>query len=263
MHDEKYRRCLISVASIFVQFAAIAGAAAAELPIPTKAPPVAVPTWTGFYLGADVGGGFSQKSFINNFSAPLGAVDASPRPSGWVGGFQGGYNYQIDRLVLGIEGDFDWSGATSSVSCFPLLAPQTCTADPRWLGILAGRLGTVVGPALLYAKGGAAWIHDSYSDIALPGAPGPAIPGDLFVAHETRAGWDLGAGIEYMFLPNWSARLEYDYLGFPDRSVTFDDNMGNSFTELIHQNMQLVTVGLNYHFPVVAAAPPPIVTKAH
>jgi len=100
-------------------------------------------------------------------------------------------------------------------------------------------------------------VHDTYSDLALPGAPPAALPGVLFTASETRSGWVAGAGFEYMFLPNWSARLEYDYYGFPDRSIGFSGGPGNFFTEEIKQNMQTVTVGINYHFGVAAAAPSP------
>jgi outer membrane immunogenic protein len=232
------------------------GAFAAELPV--KAPPVPVariPSWTGFYLGGNVGGGWSEQTFINNFApfGDLGGVDAAPSPSGWVGGIQGGYNLQINSALLGIEGGFTWSGATSSFSCFPLLAPQTCTADPKWLADLAARAGAIVGPALFYVKGGAAWVHDNYSNLALPGAPAIALPGVLFTADETRAGWVVGGGIEYMFLPNWSARLEYDYYGFPDESVRFSGSGGNFFTEEIKQSVQTVTVGINYHFGGAAA----------
>src|SRR5215469_11136540 len=81
-------------------------------------------------------------------------IDATPNPSGVVGGVQAGYNAQFNSLLLGIEGNFDWSGAKSTTSCFPLLAPQTCTADPRWIADITGRLGEVFGPALFYVKGG-------------------------------------------------------------------------------------------------------------
>ena len=99
----------------------------------------------------------------------------------------------------------------------------------------------------------------------LPARRASALPGVLFTADETRFGWTIGGGIEYMFLPNWSAKIEYDYYGFPDKSITFNGGSGNSFTEIIKQNMQIATVGLNYHFGAVAAAPAPpapYITKA-
>jgi outer membrane immunogenic protein len=255
---------LLGAASL-IQILTVAGAVAADLPVKAAPPPPPL-SWTGFYIGANVGGGFSQKTFIDNFApyGDIGGVDASPRPSGWVGGLQTGYNYQINSILLGLEGDFTWLGTKSSFSCFPLLAPQTCTADPEWVAAITGRLGIVAGPALFYVKGGPAWIRDTYTDLALPGASFLAAPGELFVAHEIRSGWTAGVGLEYMFLPSWSVRLEYDYYGFPDRSIGFDGVAGDSFTELIKQNLQTVTVGLDYHFGVgtVAPAPLPILTKA-
>src|SRR5579862_4086350 len=245
---------------------AVASAAAADMPV--KALPLpALPLWTCFYIGGNVGGGFSDKTFIDNFIAlgpPIGGVDASPRPAGWVGGLQAGYDYQINSILLGLEGDFTWLGTKSSFSCFPLLAPQTCSADPEWVAAVTGRLGVVVEPALLlYVKGGPAWIRDTYTDLALPGAPAIAVPGDLFVSHDIRAGWTAGIGLEYMFLPRWSVRLEYDYYGFPDRSVGFDGVAGDFFTELVRQNLQTVTLGVDYHFGAAAIpTPAPILTKA-
>jgi outer membrane immunogenic protein len=256
---------LLGAGSSLIQILTVAGAVAADLPVKAAPPPPALP-WTGFYIGANVGGGFSEKTFFDNFlpfGGPIGAVDASPRPSGWVGGLQAGYNYQINSILFGLEGDFTWLGTKSSFSCFPLLAPQTCTADPEWVAAITGRLGVVTGPALFYVKGGPAWIRDTYTDLALPGAPALAAPGDFFVGSEIRSGWTAGVGVEYMFLPSWSVRLEYDYYGFPDRSVGFDGVDGGFFTELIRQNMQTVTLGVDYHFFGAATPlPAPILTKA-
>lgn len=236
---------------------------AAEMPV--KAPPPApapVPIWAGFYLGGNIGGGWSRQQFIDNFSAPFGALDATPDTSGWVGGFQGGYNWQLNSWALiGIEGGFTWAGSTASVSCFPLLAPQNCTASPRWLADLTGRLGAIWGPALFYVKGGGAWVNDRWTDIALAGAPPEALPGVPFAASNTINGWVAGAGIEYMFLPNWSARLEYDYYGFPDQSIGFYGPPGDFFTEIIKQNFQTVTIGINYHFGPLFGPGPAVQTR--
>jgi outer membrane immunogenic protein len=256
----------ICAASLFLQVMIATGAIAADLPVKALPPPPPL-SWTGFYIGGNVGGGFAHDPFIDNylpFGPPIGGVDGSPRPAGWAGGLQAGYNYQINSILLGLEGDFTWLGTKSSFSCFPLLAPQTCTADPEWVAAITGRLGVVVGPALLlYVKGGPAWIRDTYTDLALPGAPAIAVPGDLFVGHDIRSGWTAGVGIEYMFLPRWSVRLEYDYYGFPDRSVEFDGVNGGFFTELIKQDPQIITIGVNYHFGVgPAPSPLPILTKA-
>jgi outer membrane immunogenic protein len=254
--DLKVRRTIvrsrssIGIVLASILFAASGEAFAADMAVkaPPPPPPPPPPTWTGFYFGGNVGGGWSKQTFIDNFSAPFGAVDSTPNPSGVVGGVQGGYNYQINWLLLGVEGDFTWSGMNSSASCFPLLAPQQCTADPRWMADVAGRIGAIWGPALFYAKGGPAWVRDSYSNIALAGAPPAALPGVLFTAHETVPGWVAGGGVEYLFLPNWSARVEYDYYGFRNQNTGFNGGPGNFFTEEIKQNIQTVTFGVNYHF---------------
>jgi outer membrane immunogenic protein len=254
--DLKVRRAIvrsrssIGIVLASILFAASGEAFAADMAVkaPPPPPPPPPPTWTGFYFGGNVGGGWSKQTFVDNFSAPFGAIDATPNPSGVVGGVQGGYNYQINWLLLGVEGGFTWAGTNSSSSCFPLLAPQSCTADPRWLADVVGRIGAIWGPALFYAKGGAAWMNTTYTDIALPGAPPGALPGVFFTANETVPGWTAGGGIEYLFLPNWSARVEYDFYGFRNQNTIFNAGPGLQFTELMKQNMQTVTFGINYHF---------------
>jgi outer membrane immunogenic protein len=249
-------RSFVGIVLASILFAASGGAFAADMAVkaPPPPPPPPPPTWTGFYFGGNLGGGWSKQTFVDNFAAPpfgavaLGAIDSTPNPSGVVGGIQAGYNYQFNWLLLGVEGGFTWSGATSSASCFPLLAPQTCTADPRWLADVVGRVGAIWGPALFYAKGGAAWINTTYTDIALAGAPAAALPGVFFSGNETVPGWTVGGGVEYLFLPNWSAKVEYDYYGFRDTNTTLTAGPGLFFTELMKQNMQTVTVGINYHF---------------
>src|ERR1700744_196891 len=115
---------LLGVLSSFAASEVFAADMAVKTPPP--APAAALPSWTGFYFGGNVGGGWSDKEFIDNTTAPVGEVDGRGHPSGVVGGVQGGYNYQINNWwLVGVEGGFTWSGATSSFSCFPLLAPQT------------------------------------------------------------------------------------------------------------------------------------------
>ncbi len=236
--------------SFCIALIGLSGAAAAETPLKTPAPlRPTVSSWTGFYLGANIGVGWGNNVFVDDPGSP--GTDASSHPSGIVGGLQAGYNFQINSHLIGIEGNFGWSGAKSSLSCFPSIGPQNCAAEPRWISAITGRLGEIVGPTLFYVKGGAAWVHDSYSSTDSTGT--------LFAAENTRAGWTAGAGLEYMFLPNWSAKLEYAYYGFPDRPVVFDDGSGDVFTRTIKQNMQTVTVGINYHFAAIgpnAAVPP-------
>jgi outer membrane immunogenic protein len=213
------------------------------------------PFWTGTYLGAHIGGLFDSKIFTDSD----GTIDANPSLHGWLGGLQTGYNYQLGWLVLGGEGEFTWSRARGVFPCFSL-GDQLCSADPEWIGSLAGRIGAAFGPALFYLKGGAAWVHDSYSNVATcsgiqPSGGFNALCGDLFTASGSRPGWVVGVGGEYRFLPNWSAKVEYDYLRFGERSIAFNDSQGNFFTELIRQDTHLIKAGVNYHFGTWDSAP--------
>jgi len=193
------------------------------------------------------------------FSERTGVIDANSSVRGWLSGFQAGYNYQVNWLVLGVEGEFTWSRVRSGFPCVDV-GDQVCSADPEWVGTLAGRIGAAFGPALFYVKGGAAWVHDSYSNIATCSGNQSrgdisAFCGDLFVASETRPGWIVGVGAEYRFMPNWSVKVEYDYLRFGERSIFFRDDEGNFFSELIRQDMHMVKVGVNYRFGEWDSAP--------
>src|SRR5215471_13257001 len=149
-----------------VSLATSASVMAAALPVYVKARPVvATAPWTGFYAGPHFGYGWGNKTFFDNFPTPDGELDADAGVKGWLGGLQGGYNYQFNWLVVGVEGDFSWSGASGNFSCFPF-GDQVCSAQPEWLGSVAARLGLAYGPALFYVKGGGAWTQDHFKDLA-------------------------------------------------------------------------------------------------
>lgn len=139
------------------------------------APVVApVPVWTGFYLGGNVGGGWASLNFNDHELA---------NDSGFVGGGQIGYNYQVGALVLGIESDI---GVVSM--------SDLNDGNSSMLIDVTGRLGFAAGPALFYAKGG--W---AYLDVA-----------------NGLDGWTVGGGIEYKFSQNWSVKAEYQHFDFAD-----------------------------------------------
>lgn len=232
---------------ITVVFAIAAGyAMAADLParLPYKAP-YAVPfSWTGFYAGAHLGGAFAKSTWTDTGfpGGTPGVNDANPAPTGFVGGGQIGYNYQLDRLVLGIEADGSWASMKDTVGgCFQD-PTELCTTKADWFATLTGRAGFAWDRALLYAKGGAAWGHFKYEN------PCPTCVSTDYFASETRSGWTAGAGIEYAFTDHWSARLEYDYLDFGTRTPTFVGNAGDIFTEDITNRVHMVTLGVNYLF---------------
>jgi outer membrane autotransporter protein len=202
----------IAVGALAVSFCTCAAAADLTRRPP---PPLMQPiyTWNGFYVGGHFGGVTSSETATQDF------VTASPDPSGVLGGLQAGYNYQIaPNWLIGIEGELSWTSANGSSLGFQ--------SDHNWYDTLDARLGYVMGPWLLYAKGGAAWMNADYS------VPPVSI-------NVTRSGWNIGAGAEFMLAPQWSAKAEYNFLDFGRDNVS-----GVAIDTQVHE----FKVGVNYHF---------------
>ena len=218
--------------------------------LPTKAPvrKVLAPAsgWTGLYIGAHIGGSFLKSDWTNTNPPGIGSDDADINVSGFLGGGQIGFNYQIDRIVAGIEADGSWTSVNSTASgcysAFPLLAPQTCKVEADSFATLTGRLGVTWDQTLVYAKGGAAWGHFKYENDC------PACLSPNYSTSETRSGWTMGGGIEYALGNNWSVKAEYDYLDFGTKTLTFTGIPGDTFTQDIANRVQIVQVGANYRF---------------
>jgi outer membrane immunogenic protein len=111
-------------------------------------------------------------------------------------------------------------------------------------GWLAGRIGYAWDRWLGYVKGGAAWAHDTHRIFNIG-----IVPEVLDAAATvTRWGWMVGAGIEYGLAPNWSAKIEYDYMDFGTDRVTFTRAAGAPFALDVEQKVSLVKAGINYRF---------------
>ena len=217
---------------------AVLGAAmsahAADLGRPAYAAPVyAAPplTWTGFYVGAHLGGAFSGD---NNFNGLAVGNNGNGR---FVGGLQAGYDWQFTSWVVGVEGQYSWlSGNVGAV--FP--GGFIYTNNQRGLGSLTGRVGYTWGPGLVYLKGGYAYSNNN-ENVALGGLPvGFTLSGD----HSN--GYTIGAGVEYMFAQNWSAKAEYQYYNFGSARFTAPAALipTGSFTTDDH----VLKAGVNYRF---------------
>jgi outer membrane immunogenic protein len=228
----------------------------------TKAPPapmVAVYDWTGFYIGANGGGGWSHKCWdVTNFRAPLapfgeGCHDAS---GGVVGG-QIGYRWQSAGWVFGLEAQGDWADLKgSNVSLF--IPAWTNNSKVEAFGLFTGQVGYAWNNVLWYVKGGAAVTDDKYrGTVTATGVPFDS-------ASETRWGGVVGTGLEFGFAPNWSVAVEYDHLFMGNRGTTFTSAgvlagipAGSIFrTDSIRQDVDMVTARINYRFnwggPLVA-----------
>src|SRR6185312_6717915 len=227
------------------------GAQAADLgpaPAPAyKAPPVYAPvfSWTGFYLGGNLGAGWSNGNLTDSV---FGLSWNTNNNATFVGGGQVGANYQFNSFVVGVEGDFDWfANNNNSASVTALGTTVTGSNNGRWLTTLTGRLGYAAGRVLVYGKGGGAWVgSDNFTVTNV--ATGSSVS---FANNNTNTGWTAGGGIEWAFYNNWTARVEYDYVGLSNTSFTIPATFpvvgGDVFTTH-YRNIQMVTVGINYLF---------------
>jgi outer membrane immunogenic protein len=238
----------------FVGLLAIAltsGAHAADLntpPLVYKGPAPPPPlTWEGFYFGAN--GGYSWGSscwtFIDTSPSGLAGPPANEgchRPSGALVGGQLGYNWQIDQWVIGPDIQGDWAALQGQnvSAAFPTTTNRT-RADG--IGLFTGRLGYAAGPALFYAKGGAAIVQNSYDFFGtLFGAPASG------GATQNRWGATAGAGREYKFAQHWSAAIEYDFVALGNSRLTFATSLGVGALDDVTQNLNMVTGRINYAF---------------
>ncbi len=232
------RRILLSaLAAASFGVAGIESSSAADMGLPLKAAaPVAAPvfSWTGFYIGGNVGAGWGTTettadvgTFVTPLIAPGSLAFSLPVSSqtvnGFLGGGQLGYNWQTGVFVLGLEGDFDWEGLKGTAPCLVVLF---CEVKHEWAADITGRVGVVAfDKALVYLKGGAVWQHSNYSasnsfSLVTPGGL-PFSASASASASETRLGALLGTGIEYGFLPNWSAKIEYNFMDFGSHTLNF------------------------------------------
>ena len=249
------KRCAFA---LMLSIGAGSAALAADIPVPAPAqPPVYVPAspfynWTGFYLGGNLGFGWEGGSF----SDPLGNT-LKPVPNGlFLGGGQVGFNYQFwGGVVIGVETDLDWLPSNNTNSSTALLAnppgvptgsTAAVTVNNRWLTTITGRLGYAWDRVLLYGKGGGAWVGSNNPTVTIDGAP------VTISASNSNGGWTAGFGAEWAFWGNWSARIEYDYVGLTSQTLTIPTAVGglaagDQFSGN-NRNIQMVNVGLNYKF---------------
>jgi outer membrane immunogenic protein len=187
---------------------------------------VAYYNWTGFYVGINGGYGWGNSDW--DFPA------VSPKPKGFLVGGTVGYNYQMGSLVLGLEGDFDYADIKDSVTC---LAVLTCETKNSYLATFRGRVGYAFDRWLPYVTGGGAWGRVK----ATASAP---VAGAAASSSSDQLGWTAGAGIEYAFLSNWSAKIEYLYVDLG----SFDTGFTAPIADNVSLKENIVRVGLNYKF---------------
>jgi len=270
------RKFAIAVAAVVTLIGASAHAAEITLKAPPS-PALPVPNWTGFYIGGALGGKWTDTTWTTTSTSDLPGtiVDASsPRNfdlSGFRTGGYAGYNWQIARWVLGVEGDLAWANNTATVAGIPGCTIQCFPGAPGpgvdvsslkmgWDASIRARLGYTITPDLLiYGTGGIAWQEIVSSGTCKHSLADPqctVAAGNPFDTQSNRnvaIGWTVGGGLEKVY-GNWMVRAEYQFSQFNNTNDVFPFSApgvtaGTDFSryKLLVQT-HIATVGLAYKF---------------
>jgi len=230
--------------STVILFGAVGAAWAADLPNRKEAPaympppPPPIFTWTGVYIGGQVGYQFGK----SESSDGLGNY-VNMSPSGVVGGAHVGYNYQVAQFVFGLEGDVNGSGYHGSAD----VGPVNYSAREDFDGSIRGRVGVAWDRALIYGTGGVAFANfkNDYNGFGFNDS-----------VNTGRVGWTVGGGVEYALDNNWSIRAEYRYTDFGHFNEFSPDVVGPVNRRETDNKVQ---VGFSYKFDMFG--PTPVVAK--
>jgi outer membrane immunogenic protein len=264
------KRLLLSSAAV----AALVGQAyAADLPARTYAPVLPPPpafTWTGFYVGVNAGASWSGSSVTPVLSGAflsdpysseyrsLYGTKASNNSTGFTGGGQIGYNWQVANFVFGLEGDINYQNndadvRQTAVAASPLSGTINKTFHPTdgWFATIRPRFGIAFGQALVYATGGLA-VGDERSKITITDNTNNPYTWSGS-SDDTRTGWVVGGGLEYALNQNWTIKGEYLYVDLGTRNFALANAASNSiqaYTMGVSEKdrFSVARLGVNYKF---------------
>ena len=212
--------------AVLCAFVGLSGSAfAADLPPspPPRAPAVYVPAvlpvynWAGIYIGINGGYGFGSSTWTDPLN-PGGSTSGSFNTNGGLVGGTLGVNFQTGAFVFGVEGDIDWQalkGSSSNLFCTSVLssgastavaAGANCETKSNWIGTVRGRVGYAADRVLFYATAGGAFGNVEAGLVGFP------------FQSTTKFGWTAGAGFEFAFADNWTAKVEYLYASLGNSS---------------------------------------------
>jgi outer membrane immunogenic protein len=239
------KQLLLGASLVALALTPIHPAVAADMPVkaPAAAPAIAPPfSWTGPYAGIAGGYGWGHSDqwdpgFCVNDCEGIVAADGSYRIKGGLVGGTVGQNWQWGALVVGLESDWSWADISGSSNTCGLKSgiPHSCGTKLDFLGTLRGRVGVPVGPNgawLPYVTGGLAYGQVKAWDNFFPAN-----------GSDYRAGWTVGGGIETLFAPNWSFKVEYLYVDLGSQ-VMF--NIVPGVPESVSVRTNIIRVGINY-----------------
>ncbi|MGE4250871.1 MAG: outer membrane protein [Parvibaculaceae bacterium] len=207
--------------------------------------------WTGPYIGLQGGYGWGKTDVTldpaEDTTTPgalargeiiVDNLDGEIEADGFIGGLHLGYNFQMDSLLLGLEGDIEYSDMSGKADIFQSEGDDEPIGEARkdidWLGSLRLRAGFTLDRALIYATGGlAAGEVESRSEA----------PNAFAKESDTEWGWTVGGGLEYAFSDALSGRIEYRYTDLDDSKL--ENDLG---TAKIENDFHAVRAGLSWHF---------------
>ena len=188
--------------------------------------------WSGLYVGAHIGGAWSNSTLTNS---NIG-TSWNTGGTGFIGGLQAGYNFQAGNFLFGVEGDFDWTTfAGTSDPVATALGNLQASASKNWISTVAARFGITSDRLLVYGKIGGGWVQSSATLSVVNG-------GAIWTGSHTDGGWLVGAGMEYAFAYNWTAKLEYNYIGLSNSTMSTPPIVD------VRHDVQMLKVGANYQF---------------
>jgi high affinity Mn2+ porin len=260
---------LLACASAAIVIAAACSAFADDTML-TKAPPIPFTgpayNWNGFYAGLHIGGAWGTSNWSTvgaaGSSSAYQTINTFDEAGSFLAGFQGGYNHVLpNRILVGGEVDASFpnfislAGTTIGPSTnftSTVFGPENFTEAVLASGTVRGRIGYAPGNWLFYATGGFAWSYDrqTLTNFTTTATESPFV---------WRLGWAAGVGVEAPIAPHWTAKLEYLFVDYGNRTYSFAAGAQPFTSDLL---LQEVRAGVNYQFDNNAPVGRPLVTKA-
>jgi opacity protein-like surface antigen len=212
-------------ATAFMGLLLVPAASAADLPtLPPDLYRGATYDWSGFYAG-----GYAQAACLDTqYTVSTAASEGDLGGCSFAGGLVGGYGFQFDNVVVGLEGDYGWGSRVAENTA------DDFVYDFDQLASLRGRLGYAVGDTLLYATGGIAWIKGTLTETALADSEA-----------QWHRGWIVGGGVEHALWPSLNVRVEYLFSSYNEQS--YDINCGCTIDADL-DSVHMMRAGLTWQF---------------
>lgn len=222
-------------------------------------------SWSGFYIGANLGYGFGGDGNISSegqLGPNIANIATGARPgsvdldrNGILGGGQIGYNWQAGSFVYGLEADISFTSIDDDQNA---VTPQINTglaqgnvfrSELDYLGTVRARLGYALDRTLFYGTAGVAYGRSKMSvDMFAPN-------GVLQFTDEerkTNIGYAVGAGVEYAVTSKISLKSEYLYYDLGDDELNVQaipgTGVAGGYDSEFNNDGHLFRVGLNYRF---------------